>query len=196
MYKREVCEKIGKDGEYMAKAKKILISAVLVFVIIAVTAVTVAILLKMGYGMSSLEKDFKTDLSTDELVDSIISELNYTDISQVSSSNISKYYDINDDLISDATVYISNKSDSCFEISCFKLKENSVYPQVESAIKNHLSSRNANFQDLDPQESKKLSECKIEYCTPYVLVVVADNSSSAVASFRNFVTGKSETVEG
>lgn len=174
--------------------KKILISAVLLFVIIAVTVVAVIILLRMGFGMSSAENEFKADLSTDEVVVNIIDELDYSDLSQVSSSNISKYYDINDSLISDATVYVSNKADSCFEISCFRLKEGSDYDQVESAIKSHLNSNNANMQDLAPQESKKLSESKIEYCDPYVLVVVADNSSSAVTLFRSFVTVSSEIV--
>ncbi len=174
--------------------KKILISVVFLFAVISVTSVIVIILVRMGFGISPSKNESKKDFTTDEIVYTIIDKLDYTSLSKVSSDNISKYYDIDDILIADATVYISSKDESFSEISCFKLTDSSKYQQVETAIKNHLSFSNVNLQDFNPQESKKLNESKIEYCEPYVLVIVSDNSSSAAAIFKDLVTGKSETA--
>ncbi|MFR7819878.1 DUF4358 domain-containing protein [Candidatus Pseudoruminococcus sp.] len=171
--------------------RKVIISVSLILSIIAVAAIIIAFLIHMGFGKPLSNKE-QTDvsISTDTIVDRIIGELDYSGISRVSSDNISKYYDIDEKLISEATVYISDSADSCFEVSCFKLNDENDYSKVESKIKNHINSQSANLQILNPKESKKLGNTKIEYCNPYILVVVADNSESAITSFRNFITGK------
>ena len=171
--------------------KKVVISVSLILSIVVIAIIVIAVLIHMGFGNPALSKE-QTDvsISTDTIVDRIISELDYSGISRVSSDNISRYYDIDEELISEATVYISDNSDSCFEVSCFKLNDEADYSKVESKIKSHINSQSANLQRLNPKESKKLGDTKIEYCSPYVLVVVADNSGSAINSFRNLITGK------
>ncbi len=183
---------IRNGGEFMTiNKRKVIISVSLILSIIAVAAIIIAFLIHMGFGKPLSNKE-QTDvsISTDTIVDRIIGELDYSGISRVSSDNISKYYDIDEKLISEATVYISDSADSCFEVSCFKLNDENDYSKVESKIKNHINSQSANLQILNPKESKKLGNTKIEYCNPYILVVVADNSESAITSFRNFITGK------
>lgn len=90
----------------------------------------------MGFGKPPSNRE-QTDMSisTDTIVDRIISELGYSGISRVSSDNIAKYYDIDKKLISEATVYISDSADSCFEVSCFKLNDEADYSKVEYKIK-------------------------------------------------------------
>ncbi len=171
--------------------KKVILSVSLIFLIVLVAVVVIAILINMGFGRLPKEKNTDINLSTDAVVDNIISDLNYSGISRVNSDNISKYYDLDYDLISEATVYISDSADSCFEISCFKLNDNEEYTKLEEVIRKHLNSQSISLQKLNPKESQKLDDTKIEYCDPYVLVVVSDNSESAVASFRNLITGKS-----
>ncbi len=183
---------IRNGGEFMTiNKRKVIISVSLILSIISVAAIIIAFLIHMGFGKPLSNKE-QTDvsISTDTIVDRIIGELDYSGISRVSSDNISKYYDIDEKLISEATVYISDSADSCFEVSCFKLNDENDYSKVESKIKNHINSQSANLQILNPKESKKLGNTKIEYCNPYILVVVADNSESAITSFRNFITGK------
>lgn len=183
---------IRNGGEFMTiNKRKVIISVSLILSIIAVAAIIIAFLIHMGFGKPLSNKE-QTDvsISTDTIVDRIIGELDYSGISRVSSDNISKYYDIDEKLISEATVCISDSADSCFEVSCFKLNDENDYSKVESKIKNHINSQSANLQILNPKESKKLGNTKIEYCNPYILVVVADNSESAITSFRNFITGK------
>ncbi len=183
---------IRNGGEFMTiNKRKVIISVSLILSIISVGAFFIAFLIHMGF-VKRLSNKEQSDvsISTDTIVDRIIGELDYSGISRVSSDNISKYYDIDEKLISEATVYISDSADSCFEVSCFKLNDENDYSKVESKIKNHINSQSANLQILNPKESKKLGNTKIEYCNQYILVVVADNSESAITSFRNFITGK------
>lgn len=168
-----------------------LILSILVIAVIVIAVIVIAVLIHMGFGKPPSNRE-QTDvsISTDTIVDRIISELGYSGISRVSSDNIAKYYDIDKKLISEATVYISDSADSCFEVSCFKLNDEADYSKVEYKIKNHINSQSANLQRLNPKESKMLEDTKIEYCSPYVLVVVSDNNGSAINSFRNLITGK------
>ena len=171
--------------------KKVVISVSLILSILVIAVIVIAVLIHMGFGKPPSNRE-QTDvsISTDTIVDRIISELGYSGISRVSSDNIAKYYDIDKKLISEATVYISDSADSCFEVSCFKLNDEADYSKVEYKIKNHINSQSANLQRLNPKESKMLEDTKIEYCSPYVLVVVSDNNGSAINSFRNLITGK------
>lgn len=172
--------------------KKTLISIILILIILSVTSITISVLLNMGFGMTAYSENSTVDLSTDVIVDNIIEEFDYTDISRIDSDRLSKYYDLDNALIAEATVYVSNNSDSGFEISCFKLNDDSDYAKLETIIKDHLNSTNSHLQKLNPKESQKLVNSRIEHCAPYVLVVVADNSNSVVTTFRNFVLGESK----
>lgn len=176
--------------------KKVIVSVSLILLIVAVAVIVIAVLIHMGFGKLHIGKE-KTDssISTDSIVDTIINELDYSGISRVSSDNISRYYDLDEELISEATVYISDSADSCFEVSCFKLNTEDDYSKVESKIKSHINSQSSNLQRFNPKESQKLGDTRIEYCDPYVLVVVADNSESAVTSFKNLITGKSDSAK-
>lgn len=171
--------------------RKVAISVSLILLIVSVAVIVIIVLINMGFGNLPKESNTDLSLSTDVVVDNIINDLDYSGVSQVNADNISKYYDLDEDLISEATIYISDSADSCFEISCFKLKDDEEYSKLESIIKKHLNSQTANLKKLNPKENQKLDDTKIEYCDPYVLVVVADNSNSAVASFKSIVTGKS-----
>lgn len=173
--------------------RKVIISVSLILLIVVVSVIIIAVLIHMGFGnLPESKKKADTSISTDSIVDNIISELDYSGISRVSSDNISRYYDLDEDLISEATVYISDSADSCFEVSCFKLNEGADYSKIEAKIKSHINSQSTTLQKLNPKESQKLGDTRIEYCDPYVLVVVADNSESAVTSFKNLITGKSD----
>lgn len=176
--------------------KKVIISVSLILLIVAVAIIVISILINMGFGKPPVSTNQADgNISTDSIVDNIINELDYNGISRVSSDNISKYYDIDNSLISEATVYISTNADSCFEISCFKLNDETDYQEVETKIKKHINSQSTNFQRLNPKEGKKLEDTKIEYCTPYILVVVSDNSESAVTSFKNLITGRANSIK-
>ncbi len=190
-----VCTYIGTVNLMaVINKRKILFSVIFLLAVISVTSVIVIILVRMGFGVSSPNNEPQKNFTTDELVYYIVDKLDDTSLSRVSPNNISKYYDIDESLISDATVYVSNKDESFSEISCFKLTNSDEYSKVEDAIKSHLSFSNANLKDFNPQESKKLNESKIEYCEPYVLVIVSDKSDSAAEIFNDLVTGKSENT--
>lgn len=188
---------VGKGGEGMTITKrKVVLSVSLILLIVAVSVIVIAVLIHMGFGNPATNKaKNSSSLSTDSIVDTIIDELDYSGISRVSSENISRYYDFDEDLVSEATVYISDSADLFLEISCFKLNTENEYSRVEAQIKSHINSKNSSLQRLNPKESKKLDNTRIEYCAPYLLVVVADNSESAVVSFKNLITGKSNPTK-
>lgn len=176
--------------------RKVILSVSLILLIISVSVIVIAVLIHMGFGNPSTGKEkTNSSISTDSIVGTIIDELDYSGISQVSSENISRYYDFDEDLVSEATVYISDSADLCLEVSCFKLNTKDDYSRLEAQIKSHINSQNSSLQRLNPKESKKLDDTRIEYCDPYVLVVVADNSESAVVSFKNLITGKSNPTK-
>jgi hypothetical protein len=117
----------------------------------------------------------------------IISEMNYSDLVEVSPTQLSKHYDIPDGVIADSSLYMSKTSDSAAELACFQLTDSSKYDQLQSAISNHINSKAAGFKTLNPTQYNALKNAEITRAEKYVLVSVGSNSAADAKLFHEIV---------
>jgi len=63
-------------------------------------------------------------------------------VNKISKENISKFYDIPNNTITDYAVYISNHSGNETEIACFKLKDTESEQKVLNCVYEYTKSKN------------------------------------------------------
>jgi hypothetical protein len=105
----------------------------------------------------------------------IISEMNYTDLTQVSANQFSKHYTIPDGVISDSSLYMSKSSDSASELACFFLTDTSKFTELQTAITSHINTKSAGFKSLNPAQYNALKSASVTQNGKYVLVSVGSN---------------------
>ena len=163
-------------GEGMAeknKKRNLILTAVSLIVILSVSAVL--IILSLNMQRKAEANDIR--LSADDVVTGITKKMNYTNLSAI--SNIERYYEIPKDTVSDYAMYISGKSGVETEIACFVLKDSDSQSVLDKAISEYLNEKNPSSQ-----ASAQLINSSVATHYPYVLVVVAQDSESAVKAFE------------
>lgn len=168
--------------------RNVVLTVVLIALILLAALTSCYLLISMGWVGVNKNNENKADLTTKDIADTVISEMGYENVSAVNMNNIIKYYDIDDGVVADATVCVSEQADTYFEVSCFKLLDEDSYKDLETSINKHFDSLSANLHEINPKESEKLKNSKVEYSHPYVFVIVADGSDEAVSVFNNFVS--------
>jgi hypothetical protein len=117
----------------------------------------------------------------------IISEMNHSDLAEVSASQFSKHYSIPDGIITDSSLYMSRSSDSASELVCFLLTDTSKYAQLQTAVTSHINSKAAGFKSLNPAQYNALKNASITQKGEYVLVSVGNNTAADVKLFNEIL---------
>lgn len=117
----------------------------------------------------------------------IISEMNYSDMIEVSQNQLSKHYSIPDGIITDSSLYMSKSSDSASEIACFLLTDKSKFSELKAAAANHINSKAAGFKSLNPEQYNLLKNFVIVQQGRYVLVTVGNKASTNEKLFTEIV---------
>lgn len=167
------------------RKKNILLTAVL----LAVIAIISAILIIISLYMQNSSKNQTIDYSAEYVAQTVIQKMNYQNLTQISSENISKYYDVPKGIVIDSAMYISNLSDSGTEVACFKLNDRSDNEDRETLseiIADYTSSKISNYKDVN--DHTLLSKTDIVY--PYVFVVISSDPNGAVTAFENVITNE------
>ncbi len=168
-----------EESKHKSKKKRNLILTIsIILAILLIAGISILILLP------SQSKSRKTpvDMTADEVVTSVIKKMKYTNLSPISRENISRYYEIPDDTLSDYAMYISGSSGSEIEITCFVLSHEEDTDVMMKSVKQYLSSRNKNASE------QNTSIAVVPYSTstnfPYLFVAVAPDSDAAVSAFE------------
>ncbi len=167
-----------------AKPKRIVLT---VAIIIAITAVA-AILVILTVAQQKADQSGQLNLTAEEVLEGVINKMNYRSLSQISSENISKYYEIPDGTIVDFAMYVSGKADSSTEIACFKLKDKSRQETLITSINNYLASKSNTYKDV--ADSAIHFDTDVSY--PYVFVAVSSDSQNAVSAFEFVISHGTE----
>ncbi len=168
------------------KRKNLKLTIIALVLIIATAAVLILISLSMQ------KKSVKSDLtlSTDQVVTGVIKKMNYTNLSPISTENISRYYEIPLNTVSDSAMYISGKSGTEVELVCFKLLNNEAQKPLARAINEYLEEKVSTSQSTtQPINSKVATHF------PYIFVVVAQDSETAVKAFETVLSDSLKTGE-
>ena len=168
--------------EVQTKKKRIILTIILVSIIAIISAVLIAVI------MINHESDSSgsAELSANEVLNKVIDKMNYQNLSPISSQNISNYYELPPDTISDCSMYISSKSESGIELTCFILADDSCEEKVRSTINHYLSTKDATYKELTDKPLKYKTTVEL----PYIFVAISDDCDNASVSFRNVITGK------
>ena len=169
------------------KKKKIILTVIIVM-IIAVTASLLIILTLSIY--KSEQKQLNESLSVEYITSSVIEKMEYQNLSEISSENIPKYYEISDDIVSESDMYISSGSDSITEIACFKLTDESKQDELMKAISDYLSSKSSTYKNVNEKDSQNITNSRVEIKYPYVFVVISNDCDSAVTAFNSLTDTK------
>ncbi|HCR44780.1 MAG TPA: hypothetical protein DIV41_09380 [Ruminococcaceae bacterium] len=124
----------------------------------------------------------------DQITETIISDMKYTDLAKVDRSQVSKHYDIPNGTVSDYSIYMSQSSDSASELSCFLLTDISKADAFKNAVTEHLSSKAAGFKSLNPTQYQALKMAVVIQNGKYVFVAVGKNTSEEEKIFMSLTS--------
>ena len=166
----------------MNQKQNIMLTVVILAVIALLTSVTVILVL----AQQNIQKNSNSYLPTNTIVSRVIKKMNYQNLSKISDENISKYYNIPDGVITDSSMYISNRTDSGMELACFRLSNEENAPALSDAISERISSKNSE----NKEGSNQLAQFKTDTVYPYVFVAVASDSEAAANAFEEIINEK------
>lgn len=122
-----------------------------------------------------------------QVTSAIIDQLKVENMAQIQASQMQKHYDFPSGLVEDLSVNASTQSDSNTEISCFKLTNEKDYPQLQSVVAAHVSTKSAGLKDLNPDTYNAVKGYSLTQKKQYVLLVVGQNSDAAVKIFNDMI---------
>ncbi len=159
-----------------SKKRNLILTIIVLGLILAVAAVLILITLNM---QKKIETSDPT-LTADQVVTGVIRKMNYTNLSPISAENISRYYEIPTDSISDSAMYISGKSGTEVEVTCFRLQSDTAREPLMHAVNEYLEDKGVSPQTAVSQ----VINAKVATHLPYIFVAVAQDSESAVKAFE------------
>jgi hypothetical protein len=133
------------------------------------------------------QKANTADYTPEQVARTILSEMKYNDLVRVEDGQVARHYDIPEGVAVSCSVYLSSSSESARELSCFLLTDTAKYDELQTAIQNHISSRAAGFQSLNPTQYQLLKNCRIVRCGRYVLVAVDSSAAEEAKLFQEMV---------
>lgn len=174
------------DNESVKKKhtqNNIALTVVVVAAIIIIAAILSVSMLTIFRGNSTGKKEYTASYLASE----VVKKMNYENLSEISGSNISKYYEIPDGVVSDSVMYISTRPDSFTELACFKLKNQDKEEQLLDIINAHIADKSRAYQNVNETTSSVVSTSRIFDHYPYVFVVVSADSDTAVNTFASLI---------
>ncbi len=155
------------------------------FVAIALVAI-VAIVCSV-YVISVNGKDKGTtssamEISAAQINKSVIEKMGYKGISELGNGDISGHFDIPENSVTQASIYIAQSSASAMEIACFKLSGAEYEEKIRTAVSEHIAAKLKGFQE-SPKESEYIRNYELESANGYVFMVIGENSDIAAKIF-------------
>lgn len=126
------------------------------------------------------------ELSAAEINKQVINKMDYKGISELASGDISSHFDIPENSVTQASIYISDSSASATEIACFKLADPNNETELSEAISNHIAIRQKGFKD-SPKESEYIKNYVLVTSNGYTFLAISENADLAAKTFEDIV---------
>lgn len=126
------------------------------------------------------------ELSAAEINKQVINKMDYTGISELASGDISSHFDIPENSVTQASIYISDSSTSATELACFKLADPNNEKELSEAISNHIAIRQKGFKD-SPKESEYIKNYVLVTSNGYTFLAISENADLAAKTFEDIV---------
>lgn len=121
--------------------------------------------------------------STEQIVDGIISKMNYKDIMPLDDEQLTKHYDIDKEILEEFTLYMSSNIESAFEIACFKLKRADDVAVLTAAVSLHMTNKASGFKELNPAQYNLIMSYQTAVIDNYVFVIASNDAEVAKQAF-------------
>lgn len=126
------------------------------------------------------------ELSAAEINKQVIKKMDYKGISELAGGDISSHFDIPENSVTQASIYISDSSASAMEIACFKLTDPNNETELITAISDHISLKQKGFQD-SPREREYIENYVLVTSNGYVFLAISENSDIAAKTFEDIL---------
>lgn len=159
-------------------------------IIFSVTAIICAVLFFIAGFM--IIKNMRANYEKyrpDQITETIINNMKYTDLVKVDKNQVSKHYSIPNGTVSDYSIYMSKSSDSASELTCFLLTDASKFSMLNDSVADHLNSKATGFKSLNPTQYQALKTAVVTQNGKYVLVAVGNNTAAAEKLFSGLTNG-------
>ena len=168
------------------KKSKTLLTVIVIGVIVIVASVLILIIL----GTQKKPAEGEYDLSANQVVTRVIKKMNYNNLTPISKENITRYFVIPKEAVTDYAMYISGKSGTDIELSCFILKKKDFQEDMISSINDYINEKN-----LTSQTSAQGCTSNVTIHYPYIFVAVAQDSETASSSFETVLSDRLRELE-
>lgn len=152
---------------------------VLTIIVLGLIIATAAVLIVISLGMQKKTVKSGLTLTADQVVTGVIRKMNYSNLSPISAENISRYYEVPDHTVADLAMYISGKSGTEVEITCFRLQNDTEPAPLIQAVDDYLDDKG-----ILTQSTAQAINAKVATHLPYVFVAVAQDSETAAKAFE------------
>lgn len=164
----------------------------LTILIIAIIIIISSILSFITVTLLGTKKTENTEYTSSEVTSMVIKKMNYENLSEISQSNISKYYDIPKNTVKDCSLYISARSDNFTEIACFRLSSQDKEKQLIKVINDYIAEKTKTYKGIGDNAYSIISKSKTDIKYPYVFVAITPDSEAAINTFETIITPNSK----
>lgn len=151
--------------------------------ILLIAAVLSFIILNLINNNANDNKKYTTSFITSE----VVKKMNYDNLSEITASNMSKYYDIPDGLVEDSSMYISTRADNFTEIACFRLRNEGDQEKLVKIINEYINDKKTTYSKVNDKAYAIAASGKTDIIYPYVFVAIASDSDAAVSAFESVI---------
>lgn len=134
---------------------------------------TIIILIGAFFTIRHIKENYAR-YTPDQITEIIMDQLEPEDLVKVDSAQVSKHYDIPDDVVQASSLYMSKSSESASELACFLLTDSSKFDELNQAIATHINAKASGFKSLNPTQYNALKNVLISHRGRYVLVSVGN----------------------
>lgn len=164
--------------------RNIILTIIIIFFIAVIASVLIFLTMSV---YNSKKQQTNENLSVNYITSSVIEKMGYQNLSEISSENICKYYEIPDGVVLESDMYVSNRPDSFTEIACFKLTDKSKQDELMKSISEYITSKNSTYKGVNEKEYQNINNSKTEVNYPYAFVVISSDSDAAVDAFNSVI---------
>lgn len=124
------------------------------------------------------------DISIDIIQKNILSATSISGMKEGSSQDLKRLYGLNSNDYDGVMLYIPDDVMSVNEILVIKLKDNSQFDSVESAVNKRIETQRTNFEGYGVEQTKLINSAIIQSKGNYILMAVSNDADNIYTAFK------------
>ena len=123
--------------------------------------------------------------ATADVAKAVVEQLTFRDeLMMLDDKQVDVIYRLDEDKIAEKTCYVSSSRATAEEVSVFKVKDTADIQMVKDAIEERIEDQKIAYENYVPEEMVKINGAVTYQQGNYVIVVMADDTSSVEDTFK------------